>query len=151
MSLKTWLLDKLTFDIPNEDTGEVYLRRWYLMPPCEREGFWKNFPIGVKLHEIRKSDRGRHLHDHPWPFVSVILRGGYWEETPEGLKWYPAGSVIVHRDPEDLHRLIVDHEDRTLTLVVTGKKVRNWGFATENGWIDHQTYIHSSDYVDYRA
>jgi hypothetical protein len=37
---------------------------------------------GVKLHHILRSDDDRDLHDHPWSFLSIVLKGGYWEHTP---------------------------------------------------------------------
>lgn len=35
--------------------------------------------FGVLLHRIDAPDPGLDLHDHPWPFVSIVLRGGYTE------------------------------------------------------------------------
>jgi hypothetical protein len=28
---------------------------------------------------MKRSDYDREGHDHPWPFVSFVLKGGYWE------------------------------------------------------------------------
>lgn len=42
------------------------------------------FEIGgwsLKLHRFHRGDEDRDLHDHPWSFWSLILRGGYWEVT----------------------------------------------------------------------
>lgn len=39
--------------------------------------------FSVFLHIFRDGD-DECMHDHPWPFVSVILRGGYWEHTDPG-------------------------------------------------------------------
>ena len=63
--------------IPNRD-GATYLRRWYLIP--------RNPFFNVYLHHFLSSDDDRALHDHPWWFVSVILRGSYIEvsENTEG-------------------------------------------------------------------
>lgn len=44
-----------------------------------RAGF-DNRLFGAYLHHIDRPDPGFDLHDHPWPFVSIILRGGYTEE-----------------------------------------------------------------------
>ena len=52
-----------------------FLWRWNLM---YRKGFT------VKLHRFLRSDPARDLHDHPWDFVSIILWGGYYEETESG-------------------------------------------------------------------
>lgn len=50
--------------------GQVYLDRWGLI--SDRVG-------GVLLHRMEAPDPGLDLHDHPWPFVSIILWGGYTE------------------------------------------------------------------------
>lgn len=36
----------------------------------------------VRLHHTLMSDAGRDFHDHPWPFTSFILGGGYLEHRP---------------------------------------------------------------------
>jgi hypothetical protein len=47
--------------------GEVYLSRLFLV---------KTPLLGVYLHIIRRPDYARCAHDHPWPFVTVILAWG---------------------------------------------------------------------------
>ena len=52
------------------DDNKAYLIRNTLF----RFGKW----FSVKLHDIILSDDDC-LHDHPWPFITFILRGGYYE------------------------------------------------------------------------
>jgi hypothetical protein len=60
--------------------------------------------FGVFLHKFCRSDHERCLHDHPWNFVSIILKGGYQEVTNDGIVRYAPGSILVrpcewrHRD-----------------------------------------------------
>ena len=54
-----------------------YMNRWWLFR-LWREGEHYAKVCG-RIHEILRSDSDRHCHDHPWPYVSIILRGGYWE------------------------------------------------------------------------
>ncbi|MCZ6507741.1 MAG: hypothetical protein O7A04_06815, partial [Acidobacteria bacterium] len=56
----------------------------------------------VKLHRFLRSDLDECLHDHPWPFASLILRGGYFEVTTIGMRWHPAGSWLL-RPAEHRH------------------------------------------------
>src|SRR5262249_22689414 len=90
-----------------------YMIRWRLI-----ETPW----FGVFFHRILRDDADRHLHDHPWPFVSVILRGGYFEHRNVELRdldmfgnpavvgseiretWHGPGSVIRHA-ATDFHRV----------------------------------------------
>ncbi len=39
--------------------------------------------LKVMRHDWYRSDEDRDLHDHPWPFVTYIARGGYEEELPD--------------------------------------------------------------------
>jgi hypothetical protein len=43
-------------------------------------------PFRPALHVFHRSDHDE-MHDHPWPFVSVILWRGYIEETPSVCGW----------------------------------------------------------------
>ena len=74
--------------------------------------------FNIYIHGIYHKDEEAHMHDHPWNFYSFILYGGYVEQTENGFS------------------------NRTL---FTGKynradAIREWGYKTENGWIDNITY-----------
>lgn len=79
------------------------------------------------------------LHDHPWPFMSVILKGGYWEVTDEGRKWYGAGSVLF-RPATWKHRIELAPGLKAVSVVLTGRRIRSWGFFTKFGWLHHTRY-----------
>ncbi len=109
---------------PDEVIGDDYLLRWRLFP--------RNRWFNVYLHNIRRSDDDRAMHDHPWWYVSVILKGGYEELTPQGDKAYSQGSVLF-RKAAHIHRLVI-RDSETWTLVVRGPKVRTWGFWPKSGY-----------------
>lgn len=54
------------------DDGKPYLNRYRILSTP-----W----FKVRLHHILLSDYDC-VHDHPWDFVSLILKGGYWEKQP---------------------------------------------------------------------
>ncbi len=54
-----------------------YLERYYLFLK-DRD----NFPFNVFLHRFLCSDPDD-VHDHPWPYATLILKGGYYEWTPQ--------------------------------------------------------------------
>jgi hypothetical protein len=95
--------------------------------------------FGVYLHQFCQSDYDRALHDHPWPFVSVMLRGGYFEvhdHTPSGeqvQEWRAPGSVLL-RPAEWRHRVILKDGVRPWTLILVGRRQRAWGFFLPDGW-----------------
>ncbi len=116
--------------------NEDYLLRYYLFLKNR-----KTFPFNIFLHKFLKSDT-EDLHDHPWGFTTIILWGGYWEYVPNLPKtWYGPGSIIIHK-PTDFHRIELDPEKPDVwTLFIPGKRCREWGFQTKNGWTDEKTYL----------
>ena len=110
------------------------------------------------LHWIHSSDRDRDMHDHPRDFVSIVLRGGYLEArpSPAATSWKAVGTAafpepdvylterrrwsVAYRRAADPHR-IVHVEPHTLTLVLWGRKKREWGFHTPWGWRHWRTYL----------
>ena len=57
--------------------NEPYLERYYLFLKDR-----KRFPFNVFLHKFLKSDPDD-VHDHPWSYFTLILKGGYYEWTPQ--------------------------------------------------------------------
>lgn len=117
--------------------GDPYMDRWVLGTP------W----FEIRLHHILRSDEDRDLHDHPWPFVSLILSGGYWEYRPSrepfcgvNRQWRRPWS-IAYRRAEDAHRLKLTRP--VWTLVFTGPRRRAWGFYTRRGWVHWRDYVTS--------
>lgn len=143
---KHWLRKWLRFE-PHFVIGEPenpYLLRWYVIP--------RNRHMNIYLHKFMRSDDDRALHDHPWPFMSLVLKGGYWEHREGKLvtakSWRSPGS-IAFRKPDTLHRVELEqdygrwrfdpdggYEKPCWTLFFTGPKVREWGFRCEPpiGW-----------------
>lgn len=93
------------------------------------------------LHHMHQSDSDGH-HDHPWPWASWVLSGGYWEDTPAGARWRWPGHLRF-RSAKSLHRLILDPNTRkeVWTLFLMGPREREWGFVGRNGewvpWFQH--------------
>lgn len=103
--------------------------------------------FGIYVHRFRSSDDVC-LHDHPWPFVSIILRGGYWEETLDGrVEWYPPGRVLI-RPADWTHRIIIDEAQPTWSIVFRGSKIRSWGFHTRAGWVHWRRYVSNKGRCD---
>lgn len=62
-----------TKQIIGDDQGTPYMVRYFISRPnTKKKG-------RIYLHKFLRSDHDRALHDHPWNFVSIILKGGYWE------------------------------------------------------------------------
>lgn len=135
--------------IPDRRTGEDYMHRYYLFLKDR-----KFFPFNVTLHKIVKSDDPI-MHDHPWSYMTIILKGGYYEHTPvfnsdgkkitEISRWRGPGSIIKRR-ADEYHWLELDCEKPALTLFFMGKQQRDWGFLTstktgKSRWIQWELYL----------
>lgn len=122
-----------------ERDGKPYLIRRTLL------SFGKWFSI--KYHQIMQSDDVC-SHDHPWPFLTIILKGGYYEWTPveqhdsgntldqyvtvdgvlEVKKWHGAGS-IMYRPASWRHRLELKRQVNYYRPVINGKLMEDPIFA----------------------
>ena len=69
------------------DTGELYIDRLILLRVK-----W----FSIMFHKIYLTDNDC-MHDHPWSFVTFLLKGGYVEHTPDGAKLYGAGASCIVR------------------------------------------------------
>lgn len=106
-----------------------YMRRWWLIP-------YNRFGISCRVHEILQSDDARAFHDHPWWYITIVLRGGYWEVRPKydhsGIyqgperEWIGPGSIRFRR-AESWHRLELAGVT-AYTLFICGRKSQDWGF-----------------------
>lgn len=140
------LLDKLGRKrvVLDSVTNEPYLERYYLFL---KDRSW--FPFNVFLHKFLKSDPDD-IHDHPWPYATIILKGGYYEWTPvfndncqkigEVCTWRGAGHFRICK-ATTFHRIELDPAVTAWTLFIPGPKQREWGFFVKNKWISHGDYI----------
>lgn len=131
-----------------------YLLRWYLIP--------RNAWLNVYLHKFLRDDDDRALHDHPWAFVSIMLRGGYIEMTDahpgrHGVRGFCACAFcivrsvrrapsIAFRKATHTHRVILFDDGfgkrrPCWTVVVTGPKLREWGFYCPKGWVPWTKFV----------
>ena len=100
---------------------DQYLLRWLILP--------RNRFLNIYLqYKFTASDDPQVLHDHQWWFASVVRS----VHTPTGARVRRRVSVAV-RPAVFRHRIELPASTRgrprvCRTLVVTGPKVRRWGF-----------------------
>lgn len=125
-------------------SNEPYLERYYLFLK-ERE----RFPFNIFLHKFLKGDPDD-VHDHPWPYATLILKGGYYEWTPnfdsngnkigETRHWRGPGHFRVC-SPNSYHRIELKDGVTAWTLFMPGPHQREWGFLVNNKWVQHEQYL----------
>jgi len=124
--------------------NELYLTRYYLF--LKKRTY---FPFNIFLHRFHKSDDAT-PHDHPWPYATIILWGGYYEWIPffnemgeltcEVQKWRGPGHFRFC-SAESYHRIELKPGKTCWTLFIPGKKRRDWGFLVNDEWIQHEQYF----------
>lgn len=102
--------------------GKLYLRRYFLTP--------RRWPLRLFLHRIYLPDPDRDLHDHPWDFRTIVLKGGYQEMVrKDGVEytttWWRWRRGF--RPAEHTHR-ILSVLPNTWTLLLVRRARRTWGF-----------------------
>jgi hypothetical protein len=130
--------------VMDRQSDEPYLERYYLFLK-DRD----RFPFNVFLHKFLKGDPDD-VHDHPWPYATLILKGGYYEWLPQfNSKNEKIGEICVWRGPgsfrvcraNSYHRIELDPSVTAWTLFMPGPKKRDWGFLVNNKWIQHEQYL----------
>ena len=125
---------------------QPYLERYYVFL---KDRTW--FPFNIFVHRFLKSDP-TDVHDHPWGYFTLILRGGYWEWQPvfdsqgrrisEVAKWRGVGHWRV--SPADsYHRIELDPTVECWSLFMPGPHRKDWGFLVRGEWMQWQQYLES--------
>ena len=106
-----------------------YLRRWVVN--CGL--------FSIRLHHWLGSDDQRHLHDHPWAFITIVLRGGYIDRDDTRKDRLLPGSIRV-RSATYKHSVRV-RPSGCWSLVLTGPEVREWGFWVKGRFRKRNKYF----------
>lgn len=129
--------------IMDRQHNEPLLTRYYLFLK-ER----KRFPFNIFLHKFHKGDPGD-VHDHPWPYFTLILKGGYYEYTPNFEYGKMVGETKHWRGPghfrfcssNSYHRIELVPGITAWTLFMPGPQTQEWGFLVNNRWIHNDKYL----------
>lgn len=132
-----------------------YLKRWYLLPRAP----WPVWPIGMYLHQILRSDDDRALHNHPWPNISILLRGSYVEVVPKRSRGFRewmtphvekrhllrcTGDIVLRRSGA-AHRLVIPAGRPAWSLFIVGPRIRDWGFWCKKGFVHWRDFVATGD------
>ena len=124
--------------------NEPYLERYYLFLKDR-----KKFPFNIFIHKFLKGDPDD-VHDHPWSYTTLILKGGYYEWVPifddnnkkisEVASWRKPGHFRTC-SANSYHRIELDPAIECWTLFMPGKQTREWGFLVDNKWVENEKYL----------
>jgi hypothetical protein len=130
--------------VMDRQANEPYLERYYIFLKDR-----KHFPFNVFIHKFLKSDPDD-VHDHPWPYATLILKGGYYEWIPlfdgkgkkiaETCTWRGPGHFRTS-SANSYHRIELDPSVECWTMFMPGPQKREWGFLVNNKWIHNDVYL----------
>lgn len=123
------MLFKKVKEIKSKD-GVVHFRRWRILYTP-----W----FKINLHGIYKHDEDKHLHNHPWNFLSIVLSGWYVEDIDGKLNLRYPGQ-IAKRTKKIFHKISSVCSKSVYTLNIMWGKQEVWGYQVDGKFIDHETY-----------
>ena len=95
--------------------AKPWMERYYIL--FKKRPKW--FPFNILIHRMLDNDHGEGVHNHICPYITIILRGGYWETNAKGKFWRKPG-YIGFRSADNLHRVDLDTNIETITVFITG-------------------------------
>ena len=100
---------------PRYDLAKPWMNRYYVL--FRNRPKW--FPFNILVHEMLADDHGEGIHNHLCPYITIILRDGYWETTKNGKFWRKPG-YIGFRSANTFHRVDLKKDTKPMTVFITG-------------------------------
>ena len=100
---------------PKYHNAKPWLNRYYVL--FRNRPRW--FPFNILIHEMLADDHGEGIHTHLCPYITIILKDGYWETLKDGKHWRSVG-YIGFRSANTLHRVDLQPHTRPMTLFISG-------------------------------
>lgn len=115
--------------------GCHFVKRWTIESPA---GY------GLRLHRFYPDVEELTPHDHPWWFITFVLRGDYVDVTcREGVEVrrdFIRAPAVRFRGVRHEHRTITSAPG-AWTIVINGADKRTWGFwPTPGRWLAWQEF-----------
>ena len=100
---------------PEFHKAKPWMERYYLL--FRKRPKW--FPFNILIHKMLDDDHGEGVHNHLCPYITIILKGGYWETTNKGTFWRGPG-YIGFRKNTDKHSLKLKDNKPAWTIMLVG-------------------------------
>lgn len=138
-------MDKAGFNATGRKTKKVQLiwNEPLGMTECPYAFRWVIifFGYSIRVHHFLRSDDKRAYHNHPWWFLTFVLRGSYTDVSPEGRDELRRFN-FRYRKAEHAHYVDVP-KGGCWTVLVTGKPLNKWGFIVNGKLKRPLKYFHA--------
>jgi hypothetical protein len=120
---------------PNFKNAKPWMNRFYLIFRSRPK--W--FPFNILIHELLDNDHGEGVHNHLCPYMTIIVKDGYWETTKKGKFWRRPG-YIGFRSANHFHRVDLEPNTKPITIFISGPFGMRKGARSKYG-IDFKTKV----------
>ena len=100
---------------PKFKQAKPWMNRYYVL--LRHRPKW--FPFNILIHEMLADDHGDGVHTHLCPYITIIIKGGYWETLKTGKYWRSPG-YIGFRSANNLHRVDLKLGTKPMTIFIPG-------------------------------
>ena len=100
---------------PEYSKAKLWMARYYVL--VRKRPKW--FPFNIIIHEMLDNDHGDGVHNHQYPYLTIIVKDGYWETLKDGKYWRAPG-YIGFRSANQLHRIDLEPRTKPITIFVAG-------------------------------
>ena len=101
---------------PEYCLAKPWTARYYLL--FRKRPRW--FPFNILIHHILDDDHGVGLHNHPFPYITIIISGGYWETDKNKNKIWRHRFYVGFRSADNLHRVDLEPGIKPVTIYIAG-------------------------------
>jgi hypothetical protein len=84
------------------------------------------FGYSIRIHKWIRSDDKRYMHNHPWWFLTFILKGSYTDVSNKGEEFLKRFSFRF-RLANHSHYVSIP-KTGAVTILITGRPKQKWGF-----------------------
>lgn len=89
--------------------------------------------FAVRVHQWITTEDSRNLHDHPWNFITLVVKGGYTDvshraDTIPHTHYDKLEFLSLRYRKADHRHYVMVNEGGCWTVLLTGPVIRNWGY-----------------------
>ena len=88
---------------PEFHKAKPWMNRYYVL--FRHRPKW--FPFNILIHEMLADDHGEGVHTHLCPYMTIVLRDGYWETLKSGKYWRAKGYIGFSSSRDLVHTCTV--------------------------------------------